>query len=257
MTDKKLIFAVLFSTYVITLECKLPLVGFGKKHDLRKFLNTHLPIWTYSTTIGNNEYCDVDITQQMSKKEISFSHSSYIMFHGKQKKFYTIMEGDIAKADTMYIHEKGRPTVEYEHIMYFFDESHKCAVIRVLPTSSFSGRSSIDLRVWNSSIHIGPSQKCVKYYKSVESHGHIIYKHHCQKIIANLNPTSQMQQQLHGKFLSTKDNIWTYSTSAMEHARCKVDHMKSISNKSIFFTRSSYDDKKRFVHCQGDNALYE
>ncbi|XP_075553877.1 uncharacterized protein LOC142586882 [Dermacentor variabilis] len=49
------------------------------------------------------------------------------------------------------------------------------------------------------------------------------------------------------KFLGTKDNIWTYNTSAMEHAMCKFDHMKSISNKSIFFTRSFYEEKRHWT----------
>ncbi|XP_049526979.1 uncharacterized protein LOC119458293 isoform X4 [Dermacentor silvarum] len=46
------------------------------------------------------------------------------------------------------------------------------------------------------------------------------------------------------KFLKTKDVIWTYNTTTAEYTMCKADHMKSISNKTIFFTRSFYCDEK-------------
>ncbi|XP_075554803.1 uncharacterized protein LOC142587575 isoform X2 [Dermacentor variabilis] len=167
MEESKFISAVVFATYFITLECKLPTLGFGKHYSIREFLSTTLPIWTHTTTVGGGDFCEVDQILQIANSTITYTHSSYHMLHGKQMKFLSHMVGDFEKPEDMYAYEKGR--------------------------------KSIELRVWNSSIHAGPSPQCVKYYHSIESHGRGIYTHACQKILSYKNASPQPHQQLLGK----------------------------------------------------------
>ncbi|XP_037576057.1 uncharacterized protein LOC119458295 [Dermacentor silvarum] len=196
MERRKLFSAVLIISTFMVLQCNG--IFFGKRYNIRKFLSTSMPIWTHTTTIGSDEYCEVDVLQQLYKDVIYYTHSSYEVTKGKLKKVHRKMEGDFDKYD-MYAHEKGHVTQNLKHEIVFLDETHHCAVILVLPMSDFAGRRSMELRVWNSSIHTGPSHKCLKHYYSVESHGHVIYKPYCQKLVLNKHPSLLPHQQLQGR----------------------------------------------------------
>ncbi|XP_075554804.1 uncharacterized protein LOC142587575 isoform X3 [Dermacentor variabilis] len=137
MEESKFISAVVFATYFITLECKLPTLGFGKHYSIREFLSTTLPIWTHTTTVGGGDFCEVDQILQIANSTITYTHSSYHMLHGKQMKFLSHMVGDFEKPEDMYAYEKGHVRDKYKHNIYFFDKAHHCAVITVLPMSNF------------------------------------------------------------------------------------------------------------------------
>ncbi|XP_049515492.1 uncharacterized protein LOC125941721 [Dermacentor silvarum] len=157
-----------------------------------------MPIWTHTTTVGSHRICEVDVIRHISKDKISYMHYFYQMVNGTQKKFRDEMEGSFEKPD-MYAYEKDRISTKHKHELLFLDEANNCAVIQVLPMSNFVGRSSIDLRIWNSSIRTGPSAKCLKHYYTYEGHGHPIYTCICQNLLSNEHLSPQSHQQLHRK----------------------------------------------------------
>uniref|UniRef100_A0A131YP43 Lipocalin n=1 Tax=Rhipicephalus appendiculatus TaxID=34631 RepID=A0A131YP43_RHIAP len=59
MDEKRLFATLLFAVCVARLECKLPLIG--KDWDIREFLKTPEPIWTYATSQATAIICKEDI----------------------------------------------------------------------------------------------------------------------------------------------------------------------------------------------------
>ncbi|XP_049527529.1 uncharacterized protein LOC125947184 [Dermacentor silvarum] len=124
--------------------------------------------------------------------KILFNHSYYFLSRGRKTKDSSIIEGTFEGNKVMYVYDKGiKAEIKYE--ILFWDKTKHCAVIKVLPMSSFYGQKSHDLRVWNSSILQGPSQECLKKYKEVEKDGRLIYNATCQQILPKRFPPEHPQ----------------------------------------------------------------
>ncbi|XP_037500473.1 uncharacterized protein LOC119374448 [Rhipicephalus sanguineus] len=150
-----------------------------KAYNIRKFLNTEEPIWTYNTSKRVNVWCEVGVKNSVTDGSIFFTRSSY----DRKGMTSAVLEGkfdrdrkkhiDISSPDGVY-------TLQ-EDIVYMSDD-RGCAVIIV--TSSFDGQQeSFDLRVRNSSLTSGITEKCKHKFSKRVSEGQIIYKPKCQRIL--------------------------------------------------------------------------
>nr|XP_054928602.1 uncharacterized protein LOC126534053 [Dermacentor andersoni] len=190
MEARKLLTIVLLSAHLTTLECCLKCLP--KKYNIRKFIWTKAPIWTYLTTDSRECLCQVDVMQSMSEKDITFTHN-YLDKHEHRR--HQKLVGVLDKKNVMYVHVFGSRLKVKEEIEYF-DKVHNCAVIDVLSMSSFIGDiNRYDLRVWNSSNVATSAQPCLQAFKKATQRGHLIYKNFCQNILQKPLQTMDFKEQ--------------------------------------------------------------
>uniref|UniRef100_L7LT70 Putative group i salivary lipocalin n=1 Tax=Rhipicephalus pulchellus TaxID=72859 RepID=L7LT70_RHIPC len=150
-----------------------------KAYDMRKFLNTEEPIWTYNTTKRTNVWCEVNVKHNFTESSIFFTRSSY----DRKGRTTALLEGKFVSDRKKHM-DMSSPDGVYmlnEDIVYMSDD-RGCAVIAV--TSSFDGqKESFDLRVRNSSLTSGITEKCKRKFSKRVPEGQIIYKPQCQRIL--------------------------------------------------------------------------
>ncbi|XP_037501332.1 uncharacterized protein LOC119375219 [Rhipicephalus sanguineus] len=152
-----LVCSVLLSVVCLNPVESFKFLSFKKKeaYNIRKFLNTEEPIWTYNTSKRVNVWFEVGVKNSVTDGSIFFTGSSY----DRKGMTSAVLEGkfdpdrkkhiDISSPDGVY-------TLQ-EDIVYMSDD-RGCAVIIV--TSSFDGQQeSFDLRVRNSSLTSGITEK--------------------------------------------------------------------------------------------------
>lgn len=177
---------MLVSSVLLFFVCLNPVESFNflpfkkkKAYNIQKFLNTEEPIWTYNTSKRVNVWCEVGVKNNITDGSIFFTRSSY----DRKGMTSAVLEGkfdpdrkkhiDISSPDGVY-------TLQ-EDIVYM-SHDHGCAVITV--TSSFDGQEeTFDLRVRNSSLTSGITEKCKHKFSKRVSEGQIIYKPKCQSIL--------------------------------------------------------------------------
>ncbi|XP_037576056.1 uncharacterized protein LOC119458294 [Dermacentor silvarum] len=184
MERRKLFSALLLISTFTVLECKVPIVG--KVYNIKKFLWTTTPIWTYSTTSRSDCMCQVDVMKHESAKDITFTHIFYDEDHHRK---YITLDGVLDKKDVVYVHPYGSAHYKIKEEIEYLNKSSKCAVIHVLSMSSFYGHvNKYDLRVWNSSNIAHSAQPCLHAFKKLPVPGLIIYKPMCHKILRETSP---------------------------------------------------------------------
>uniref|UniRef100_A0A224YBE8 Lipocalin n=1 Tax=Rhipicephalus zambeziensis TaxID=60191 RepID=A0A224YBE8_9ACAR len=156
--------AALFCLPIITENSK----GFRGKprilqsRDIRKFLNTPEPIWTYNSTLVETLHCQVDVMSKCTEKSIQYNRSYYINSQVRTER----LEGWFLKrrGDEMFVAVIGNMPVIAERLVYSTKDS-SCGVFQVvLP---FPGEDPwYDLRIKNSSIRAGPSNACSEYFRN-------------------------------------------------------------------------------------------
>ncbi|KAL1462171.1 hypothetical protein MTO96_027199 [Rhipicephalus appendiculatus] len=166
-----------------------------RTRDIRKFLNTSEPIWTYNSTLEETLRCEVDVMSKWSLKSIQYNRSYYIHKQVRTER----LEGWFLKRqrDEMFVAVQGNVPVIAERLV-FASKDGSCGVFKVvLP---FPGEDPwYDLRVKNSSILAGPTQDCSKYFREALTRGqkkvvptkggsrkgaaNPIYDHECQRIL--------------------------------------------------------------------------
>uniref|UniRef100_A0A224YBI4 Lipocalin n=1 Tax=Rhipicephalus zambeziensis TaxID=60191 RepID=A0A224YBI4_9ACAR len=163
-----------------------PMLGFSMSifpsgNKLKQFFNTNQPIWTVNTTIGRKQYCVADAVKQIRGDIIEYNHFIYVTSPQRQKITIT-MDGTFKKPDAMVVFRTDTVRAKYLHWLLHHDKRRHCAVIAVASLSSDHGTKIYDLRIWNSSVHRGPSMECRRVFLKVERHGHGIYDRACQNI---------------------------------------------------------------------------
>uniref|UniRef100_A0A224YLX2 Lipocalin n=1 Tax=Rhipicephalus zambeziensis TaxID=60191 RepID=A0A224YLX2_9ACAR len=150
-----------------------------KAYDIRKFLNTEEPIWTYNTSMRANVWCEVSLKLNVTASSIFFARSSY----DRKGRTTAILEGKFVSDRKKHM-DMSSPDGVYtlnEDIVYMSDD-RGCAVIMV--TSSFDGqKETFDLRVRNSSLTSGITEKCQRKFNKRVPEGQVIYKPQCQRIL--------------------------------------------------------------------------
>ncbi|XP_037500478.1 uncharacterized protein LOC119374449 isoform X4 [Rhipicephalus sanguineus] len=148
-----------------------------KAYNIRKFLDTKEPIWTYTTSRRANIWCEVGVTDNVTENSVFFKRSSY----DRKGRTSAILEGKLSDRKK-HMDIDGVYTMQ-EDIIYM-SRNGSCAVIMV--TTTFGGKqSTFDLRVKNSSLAWGPTKKCKKNFGKHEGQGQNIYQPQCQRILTS------------------------------------------------------------------------
>ncbi|XP_049526952.1 uncharacterized protein LOC125946874 isoform X2 [Dermacentor silvarum] len=158
------------------------------RYNIKTFLGTEEPIWTYNSTIHANITCKVDRMVNMTEEAINFNRTMY--FHGNKSGYPvegTFFSEEASEPYAILFGAPGGLKEGYELIIYAND-NYTCAVMNVtltlgLPTFWF------DLRVVNSSVDIGPDKGCQNYFKSVAPKSDQLYKPECQTILEHSDVT--------------------------------------------------------------------
>ncbi|XP_049276279.1 uncharacterized protein LOC119373296 isoform X2 [Rhipicephalus sanguineus] len=146
---------------------------------MRDFVNTREEIWTYLTSENTNIECKADEKLYLSLISIEFRRSYY--FRMKKMCYSLLGRFDPQHKEVMRIHSSGSTFKQTEKIVYVDDEL-SCAVVKV--TTYFTSQKKYDLRVRNSSVHVAPSGKCLKYFNlKAKGKQHKLYKNYCQYLL--------------------------------------------------------------------------
>ncbi|XP_054928601.1 uncharacterized protein [Dermacentor andersoni] len=106
-----------------------------KKLDMRKFVGTREPIWTWNTTAKEDISCKVDVMKSLAEGSILFTRKFHIS--SELRPIAENYEGIFLKKqqNVMQLREPGHNFMAKETILYHSGRYH-CAVIRVTPTLS-------------------------------------------------------------------------------------------------------------------------
>ncbi|XP_037577248.1 uncharacterized protein LOC119459643 [Dermacentor silvarum] len=143
---------LIFPILITVLQCRS--VGRSpyetEDYDIKKFVHTPEPIWTYNTTSYGNLPCRVDVMHNLTDPFILF-HRSY--FFGITKVTNEMM---------------GAFSPEHENAMFVGPQDYD---------------PWFDLRIKNSSTEFGPDIDCVVRFNEIGQQGQLLYMPNCQYII--------------------------------------------------------------------------
>lgn len=175
MHEKQIFATLLFAACVARLECKWPLLG--RDWDIREFLKTEEPIWTYATSEATQIICKRDTKLLITFQYIVFFRSYY---HQKRKLIFRLQgEFDPHRKARMIIKSRDRVFNQTEEVIYM-SKNLTCAVMRVTPHFG-SYMKKYDLRIRNSTIREPIEAKCLDTFKSrTGKKMYVLYKNKCQ-----------------------------------------------------------------------------
>uniref|UniRef100_A0A6G5A4X1 Putative lipocalin n=1 Tax=Rhipicephalus microplus TaxID=6941 RepID=A0A6G5A4X1_RHIMP len=175
MQEKQIFATLLFAACVARLECKWPLLG--RDWDIREFLKTEEPIWTYATSEATQIICKRDTKLLITFQYIVFFRSYY---HQKRKLIFRLQgEFDLHRKARMIIKSRDRVFNQTEEVIYM-SKNLTCAVMRVTPHFG-SYMKKYDLRIRNSTIREPIEAKCLDTFKSrTGKKMYVLYKNKCQ-----------------------------------------------------------------------------
>nr|XP_050037259.1 uncharacterized protein LOC126534081 isoform X1 [Dermacentor andersoni] len=154
--------------------------------DIRKFVVTKVPLWTYNVTGRSHAQCKVDVMINETDTSIFFTRLFY--YGAQKKKFSMVLEGQFNAIypEHMLIQRNGSKIYQLEQILYMSPNS-SCAVI-MITLINFRGPKSppirwYELRVRNSSIIQGPDQGCEEEFDDLLTRQARVYQPYCQAIL--------------------------------------------------------------------------
>ncbi|XP_065284323.1 uncharacterized protein [Dermacentor albipictus] len=150
--------------------------------EMRKFVGTREPIWTYSDTGKSLVRCKVDITSTMNNRAVLFRR----MYSYEGQKYSANQWGVFDKIykERMVIRPAGPIFYQMEQLI-FMSKDYSCAVVMttLIGTHVFIAPTRwYELRVRNSSIVTGPHEECLQEFKDVAYPRRIVYTPDCQRI---------------------------------------------------------------------------
>ncbi|XP_037577253.1 uncharacterized protein LOC119459652 [Dermacentor silvarum] len=156
--------------------------------DIRKFVATKEPLWTYNVTGRSHVQCKVDVMINKTDTSIFFTRLFY--YGPRKQKLSLVLEGqfNVIYPEHMLIRRKGSKFYQLEQIIYMSPNS-SCAVIMItlmhFPRPKSPPIRWYELRVRNSSIIQGPDQGCEEEFDDLLYRQERIYQPYCQKIVPN------------------------------------------------------------------------
>ncbi|XP_049527227.1 uncharacterized protein LOC119457340 [Dermacentor silvarum] len=151
------------------------------KSSVKVFYQRMNPSGLTTRPNGPNVWCEVGLKLNITDNSIFFKRSSY----DRKGMTSAVLEGKFtsSRKKHMDIDSPGGVYRLQEDIIYM-SENGSCAVIKV--TTSFGGtQETYDLRVTNSSLKSGPTEKCISKFSKHEGEGKVIYDAQCQGILAS------------------------------------------------------------------------
>nr|XP_054928621.1 uncharacterized protein LOC126534930 isoform X2 [Dermacentor andersoni] len=124
--------------------------------EIKKFVETPEPIWTYNSTLGVSFRCKVDVMSVCTENVIQFNRTHYINHRKQTRALKGLFRPD--RKDQMFV--------------------------RMLGT-----RPWYDLRIKNSSVVEGPSEDCSLYFNKTAGAGKPLYSSDCQAILQQASVT--------------------------------------------------------------------
>ncbi|XP_075721619.1 uncharacterized protein LOC119167967 isoform X2 [Rhipicephalus microplus] len=152
--------------------------------DIRKFVHTEEPIWTWTTTNIENVLCKVDEMKSYTQGSIFFStkYYAYKILKPILKNYEGIFSTE--QPNVMRLRKSGFKSAVFvgKEILIYWRKKFRCAVIKVAP--SLRGHQPYyELRVWNSTASVGPHEKCTRRFQKLGKKGRVIYHSKCQDIL--------------------------------------------------------------------------
>uniref|UniRef100_A0A131YE60 Lipocalin n=1 Tax=Rhipicephalus appendiculatus TaxID=34631 RepID=A0A131YE60_RHIAP len=147
--------------------------------DIRKFVNTTAPVWTYLTSEMTNIECKVDEYIVMAAEYVKFLRSYY---RGRERFSYKLLaKFDSVRKKRMTISSPGGTIKQTEDIVYM-SRDLSCAVVKVT-TSTKGIQKTYDLRIRDSAIHVRPQSKCMEHFRwKAGRQGYLLYRDYCRNL---------------------------------------------------------------------------
>uniref|UniRef100_L7LSX8 Putative group i salivary lipocalin n=1 Tax=Rhipicephalus pulchellus TaxID=72859 RepID=L7LSX8_RHIPC len=153
-------------------------------YDIKKFLNTTEPIWTYNTTAYKRRMCKVDVMRNITQELIIFNRSYFR--RRLNTTTTTAVTGKFSDEfeDELTTGPKGAVVVAQEQLFYV-NEAYTCGIFMVIP-ERYGFYPHYDLRVKNSSIingREGIDPNCTIEFDGIGPQGQLAYQPECQRIM--------------------------------------------------------------------------
>ncbi|XP_037499587.1 uncharacterized protein LOC119373605 isoform X3 [Rhipicephalus sanguineus] len=158
-------------------ECKWWL--WKDARDMRKFVNTTAPVWTYLTSEMTNIECKVDVYVLLTVESVEFLRSYY---RSEEKFSYRLLaKFDSLRKKRMIISSPGGTLKQTEDIVYI-SRDLACAVVKITtPTNGL--KKTYDLRIRDSAIQVRPQSKCMEHFRwKAGRQGHLLYRDYCRSL---------------------------------------------------------------------------
>lgn len=153
-------------------------------YDIKKFLNTTEPIWTYNTTAHRRRFCKVDVMHNMTEELIIFNRSYFRMKRNITSTKVVTGKFSDEFEDELTIGPKGGIAVAQEQLFYV-NEAYTCGIFMVIP-EQYDTYPHYELRVKNSSMIKGTSgidPNCTIEFDGIGPQGQLAYEPQCQTIM--------------------------------------------------------------------------
>uniref|UniRef100_A0A131Z1T7 Lipocalin n=1 Tax=Rhipicephalus appendiculatus TaxID=34631 RepID=A0A131Z1T7_RHIAP len=155
-----------------------------KPLDIRKFVGTNEPIWTWNTTASESVLCKVDEKKSLTHGSIFFrrKYYSYKILQPIVKDYEGIFSPQ--QQNVMRLRKSGYKSTMFvaKEALLYWSAKYRCAVIKVTP--SLRGHLPFyELRVWNSAVEHSPHEKCIRHFEKLGKRGRVIYDPRCQDIL--------------------------------------------------------------------------
>ncbi|XP_037499387.1 uncharacterized protein LOC119373434 [Rhipicephalus sanguineus] len=164
------------------LKNRLPL---KRKLDIRKFVGTSQPIWTYTTTTTRkNLFCKVDEMRSLTHGSIFFIRT-YFRLPDRvpvSKGYEGLFPRD--QANFMQLRKSAfhSPVFYAKERLLYYNQEYRCAVMRVEP-AVHGYPPYYELRIWNSTVIRGPRTICTTRFLKYGDPGRDIYGPQCQRLL--------------------------------------------------------------------------
>uniref|UniRef100_L7LRP3 Putative group i salivary lipocalin n=1 Tax=Rhipicephalus pulchellus TaxID=72859 RepID=L7LRP3_RHIPC len=175
MSKKQLLATFVLFSCVTMFECQR--WPWKDARNIRKFVNTTAPVWTYLTSEMTNIECKVDEYIFMTAESVQFLRSYYRERENFSYRF--LAKFDSQQKKRMIISSPGGTVKQTEDIVYMSNDL-TCAVVKVT-TSAKGFQKTYDLRIRDSGIQVLPQSKCVEHFRlKAGRQGHLLYRDYCR-----------------------------------------------------------------------------
>lgn len=144
--------------------------------DIKQFVRTMEPIWTYKTTARMESMCKVDRVRHVATVFVEFNRSYY--YHGQRENIAMQGRFDLTNRAEMRVGRLGTLPTCTEKLLYM---SRDCTCALILVSSLVTRRHYYELRVKNCSVEEGPHVDCRREFCRLRKRGTVLYQPLCHK----------------------------------------------------------------------------
>uniref|UniRef100_A0A131YHD4 Lipocalin n=1 Tax=Rhipicephalus appendiculatus TaxID=34631 RepID=A0A131YHD4_RHIAP len=163
--------------------------GTGAALNIKQFVNTTDPIWTYNSTENTFILCKVDQTSDITEERYIFNRSYYAGYHN-----WTTLDGkgtftseDPASVDVV-LKKDSTSGYTYSDKLLYTDNYTSCGIFFVKPMNG-DANGWYEHRVKNSSITKRKDKGCTSFFKNMTTRGRKVFRPHCLHMLRIGNAT--------------------------------------------------------------------